>query len=68
MPAAVRDLARLLLGQIADLREKIAGLDGELRRRASVITCPIVQKNRLHSRGRPHTSGLTALPRIECDR
>lgn len=35
LPGAVRDLARLLLGQIADLREKIAGLDGELRRRAS---------------------------------
>ena len=35
LPAAVRDLARLLLDQIAGLSEKIAGLDGELRRRAS---------------------------------
>ena len=36
LPAAVRDLARLLLGQIADLGGKIAGLDVELRRRMSV--------------------------------
>jgi transposase len=36
LPAAVRDLARLLLGQIADLSGKIAGLDTELRRRARV--------------------------------
>jgi transposase len=36
LPAAVRNLARLLLGQIADRAEKIAGLDAELRRRASV--------------------------------
>ena len=35
LPAAVRDLARLLLGQIVDLSGKITGLDGELRRRAS---------------------------------
>jgi transposase len=35
LPAAVRDLARLLLGQIAGLAEKIAGLDGELRRRVT---------------------------------
>ena len=35
LPAAVRDLARLLLDQIAGLAEKIAGLDAELRRRAS---------------------------------
>jgi transposase len=34
LPAVVRDLARLLLDQIADLREKIVGLDTELRRRA----------------------------------
>ena len=34
LPGAVRDLARLLLDQIADLSEKIAGLDIELRRRA----------------------------------
>jgi len=34
LSAAVRDLARLLLGQIADLSEMIAGLDNELRRRA----------------------------------
>ncbi len=34
LPATVRDLARLLLNQIADLSEKIAGLDTELRRRA----------------------------------
>lgn len=32
LPAAVRDLARLLPGQIADLSGKIAGLDTELRR------------------------------------
>lgn len=35
LPAAVRDLARLLLGQIADLSGKIAGLDTELRRRVT---------------------------------
>ena len=35
LPAAVRDLARLLLEQIADLAAKIAGLDTELRRRAA---------------------------------
>jgi transposase len=35
LPVAVRELARLLLGQIAGLSERIAGLDGELRRRAS---------------------------------
>ena len=35
LPAAVRDLARLLLDQIADLSQKIEGLDGELRRRAN---------------------------------
>lgn len=35
LPAAVRDLARLLLDQIAGLAEKIAGLDAELRRRAA---------------------------------
>ena len=35
LPAAVRDLARLLLDQIAGLAEKIAGLDAELRRRAT---------------------------------
>lgn len=34
LPATVRDLARLLLNQIAGLSEKIAGLDTELRRRA----------------------------------
>lgn len=34
LPEAVRDLARLLLDQIADLGEKIAALDIELRRRA----------------------------------
>src|SRR6056297_2271331 len=34
LPAGVRDLARLLLDQIEDLSEKIAGLDAELRRRA----------------------------------
>lgn len=33
LPAAVRDLARLLLDQIAGLAEKIAGLDAELRKR-----------------------------------
>jgi hypothetical protein len=33
MPAAVRDLARLLLDQIAGLTERIAGLDAELRKR-----------------------------------
>lgn len=36
LPAAVRDLAHLLLAQITDLSEKIAGLDIELRRCASV--------------------------------
>ena len=35
MPAAVRELARLLLDQIENLSEKITGLDTELRRRAS---------------------------------
>lgn len=35
LPAAVRDLARLLLDQISDLAEKIAVLDAELRKRAS---------------------------------
>ncbi|TGD41435.1 IS110 family transposase [Pseudotabrizicola sediminis] len=35
LPAAVRDLARLLLDQIAGLSEKVADLDAELRRRAS---------------------------------
>jgi transposase len=35
LPAAVRELARLLLQQVAELSEKIAGLDRELRRRAS---------------------------------
>lgn len=34
LPAAVRELARLLLNQIESLSEKIAGLDAELRRRA----------------------------------
>ena len=34
MPATVRDLGRLLQNQIADLSQKIAGLDTELRRRA----------------------------------
>lgn len=33
LPAAVRDLARLLLDQIAGLSEKVAELDAELRRR-----------------------------------
>jgi transposase len=35
LPVAVRDLARLLLDQIAGLAEKIAGLDAELRRRVT---------------------------------
>ncbi len=35
LPAAVRDLARLLLDQIAGLAEKIAGLDAELRKRVT---------------------------------
>ena len=35
LPAAVRELARLLLTQIAGLSERITDLDGELRRRAS---------------------------------
>ncbi len=35
LPAAVRDLARLLLDQIAGLAAKIAGLDTELRRRVT---------------------------------
>jgi transposase len=35
LPAAVRDLARLLLDQIAGLAEKISGLDAELRRRVT---------------------------------
>ncbi len=35
LPTAVRDLARLLLDQIAGLTEKIAGLDAELRRRVT---------------------------------
>ena len=35
LPEAVRDLARLLLGQIAGLAEKIASLDGDLCRRAA---------------------------------
>jgi transposase len=35
LPAAVRDLARLLLDQVAGLAEKIAGLDAELHRRAT---------------------------------
>ena len=35
LPEAVRDLARLLLNQVAGLSEKIASLDVELRRRAS---------------------------------
>jgi transposase len=35
LPAAVRDLARLLLDQIAGLAEKIAGLDSELRKRVT---------------------------------
>lgn len=34
LPAGRQDLARLLLDQIEDLSEKIAGLDVELRRRA----------------------------------
>jgi transposase len=36
LPTAVRDLARLLLDQIAGLAEKIAGLDSELRRRVTI--------------------------------
>lgn len=35
LPAAVRNLARLLLDQIAGLAGKIAGLDAELRRRVA---------------------------------
>lgn len=35
LPAAVRDLAQLLLDQIARLSERVADLDAELRRRAS---------------------------------
>lgn len=35
LPAAVRDLARLLLDQIAGLAKKIAELDAELRRRVT---------------------------------
>ena len=35
LPAVVRDLAQLLLDQIAGLSEKVANLDAELRRRAS---------------------------------
>lgn len=35
LPEAVRQLARLLLAQIEGLSETIAGLDGELRRRAA---------------------------------
>uniref|UniRef100_UPI00119FB266 IS110 family transposase n=1 Tax=Cereibacter sediminicola TaxID=2584941 RepID=UPI00119FB266 len=35
LPAAVRDLARLLLDQIAGLSERITDLDAELRRRAT---------------------------------
>lgn len=35
LPEGVPELAQLLLGQIAGLSEKIAGLDGELRRSAS---------------------------------
>ena len=35
LPAAVRNLARLLLDQIAGLAEKIASLDAELRRRVT---------------------------------
>jgi transposase len=35
LSAAVRDLARLLLDQIAGLAEKIAGLDAELRKRVT---------------------------------
>lgn len=38
LPEAVRDLSRLLLTQIKDLSEKIAGLDTELRRRAQTDT------------------------------
>ncbi len=36
LPSTVRDLARLLLDQIAALSGKVANLDAELRRRASV--------------------------------
>jgi len=36
LPSTVKDLARLLLEQIADLSGKVAGLDAELRRRASI--------------------------------
>lgn len=35
LPAAVRDLARLLLDQIAGLAEGIASLDAELRQRVT---------------------------------
>jgi transposase len=35
LPAAAPDLARLLLGQIAGLTEKVAGLDAEPRRRVT---------------------------------
>lgn len=35
LPAAVRDLARLLLDQIAGLAEKVAGLDAGLRKRVT---------------------------------
>jgi transposase len=35
LPAAAPDLARLLLGQIAGLTEKVAGLDAELRKRVT---------------------------------
>lgn len=35
LPTAVRDLARLLLDQIAELAGKIAGLDADLRRRVT---------------------------------
>lgn len=37
LPEAVRDLARLLLGQIAGLAEKIAGFDNELSRRVTTV-------------------------------
>lgn len=36
LPSTVRELARLLLDQIADLSGKVTDLDAELRRRASV--------------------------------
>lgn len=36
LPAAVRDLAHLLLDQIAGLAEKIAALDAELRKRVTI--------------------------------